>query len=122
MAATFDGIQIASVPRDFDQSILGKRIGQIAAGNQDSLYPAEFAFFGSPLPGRTVEESVRDYQRELRGMEVRIVPWLQDFSLRRPYGLAEVTDQVSAARRARTGGYMLWNPLGVYTQEALAAR
>jgi N-acyl-D-aspartate/D-glutamate deacylase len=30
-AATFDGIQIASVPRDFDQSIIGKRISQIAA-------------------------------------------------------------------------------------------
>ena len=31
MAATFDGIQVASVPRDFDQSIIGKRISQIAA-------------------------------------------------------------------------------------------
>jgi N-acyl-D-aspartate/D-glutamate deacylase len=31
MAATFDGIQIASVPQGFDQSIVGKRISQIAA-------------------------------------------------------------------------------------------
>jgi N-acyl-D-aspartate/D-glutamate deacylase len=31
MAATFDGIQIAGVPRDFDQSIIGKRISEIAA-------------------------------------------------------------------------------------------
>ena len=31
MATTFDGIQIASVPPDFDQSVLGKRIAQIAA-------------------------------------------------------------------------------------------
>jgi N-acyl-D-amino-acid deacylase len=31
MAATFDGIQVASVPREFDQSIIGKRIAQIAA-------------------------------------------------------------------------------------------
>ncbi len=31
MAATFDGIQVASVPREFDQSIVGKRISQIAA-------------------------------------------------------------------------------------------
>jgi N-acyl-D-amino-acid deacylase len=30
-AATFDGIQIASVPRELDQSIIGKRISQIAA-------------------------------------------------------------------------------------------
>ena len=31
MAATFEGIQVASVPREFDQSIIGKRISQIAA-------------------------------------------------------------------------------------------
>ena len=30
-AATFEGIQIASVPKDFDRSVLGKRITQIAA-------------------------------------------------------------------------------------------
>lgn len=30
-AATFEGIQIASVPKDFDQSVLGKRITEIAA-------------------------------------------------------------------------------------------
>jgi len=31
MAATFDGIQVASAPRDFDQTIIGKRISEIAA-------------------------------------------------------------------------------------------
>ena len=31
MGATFDGVQIASVPPDKDQSILGKRLAQIAA-------------------------------------------------------------------------------------------
>jgi N-acyl-D-aspartate/D-glutamate deacylase len=31
MAATFDGIQVAGVPREFDQGIIGKRISQIAA-------------------------------------------------------------------------------------------
>jgi N-acyl-D-aspartate/D-glutamate deacylase len=31
MAATFEGIQVASVPRELDQSIVGKRIAQIAA-------------------------------------------------------------------------------------------
>lgn len=30
MAATFDGIQVAGVPREFDQSIVGKRITEIA--------------------------------------------------------------------------------------------
>jgi N-acyl-D-amino-acid deacylase len=31
MATTFEGIQVASVPRGFDQSIIGKRLSQIAA-------------------------------------------------------------------------------------------
>jgi N-acyl-D-amino-acid deacylase len=31
MATTFDGIQIASAPREFDQTVIGKRISQIAA-------------------------------------------------------------------------------------------
>jgi N-acyl-D-aspartate/D-glutamate deacylase len=31
MATSFDGIQVASVPRDFDQSVVGKRIAEIAA-------------------------------------------------------------------------------------------
>jgi N-acyl-D-aspartate/D-glutamate deacylase len=31
MATTFDGIQIASAPREFDQSVIGKRISELAA-------------------------------------------------------------------------------------------
>jgi hypothetical protein len=98
----------------------------------DAIYPMVYPSHYVPgeyhltdpeaFPGRTVEESLRDYRRAVRGSDVRIVPWLQDFSLSRTYGLAEVTDQVAAARRSRAGGFMLWNPLGVYTQEALSAR
>jgi hypothetical protein len=98
----------------------------------DAIYPMVYPSHYVPgeyhltdpeaFPGRTVEESLRDYRRAVRGTDVRIVPWLQDFSLSRTYGLAEVTDQVAAARRSRAEGFMLWNPLGVYTQEALSAR
>ena len=98
----------------------------------DAIYPMVYPSHYVPgeyhltdpeaFPGRTVEESLRDYRQAVRGSDVRIVPWLQDFSLSRTYGLAEVTDQVAAARRSRAGGFMLWNPLGVYTQEALSAR
>lgn len=42
MAATFDGIQVASVPRDFDQSIVGKRIGQIAAERKANPWDVYF--------------------------------------------------------------------------------
>jgi hypothetical protein len=51
---------------------------------------------------------------------VKLVPWLQDFSLGRPYTLADVRAQIVAARAAGVHGFMLWNPLGVYTAAALA--
>jgi N-acyl-D-amino-acid deacylase len=42
MAATFEGIQVASVPRDFDQSIVGKRIAQIAAERKADVWDVYF--------------------------------------------------------------------------------
>lgn len=72
------------------------------------------------FPGRTVAASVADFQRKLHGARARVVPWIQDFSLRRLYGLDEVLDQVAAVRRRGAAGFMLWNPRGVYTVEALA--
>ena len=70
---------------------------------------------------RTVAHSLHDYKRQLKGEKTRIVPWLQDFSINRPYGLLEVADQIAAAREQDVGGFLLWNPLGVYTREALEA-
>jgi N-acyl-D-amino-acid deacylase len=43
MAATFDGIQVASVPREFDQTIVGKRISQIAAERKADPWDVYFA-------------------------------------------------------------------------------
>ena len=43
MAATFEGIQVASVPRDFDQSIVGKRISQIAAERKADPWDVYFS-------------------------------------------------------------------------------
>ena len=42
MAATFEGIQVASVPREFDQSIVGKRISQIAAERKADVWETYF--------------------------------------------------------------------------------
>jgi N-acyl-D-aspartate/D-glutamate deacylase len=41
--ATFDGVQIASVPPDKDQSIVGKRLSQIAAGRGKDNWETLFA-------------------------------------------------------------------------------
>ena len=43
MAATFEGIQVAGVPRDFDQSIVGKRITEIARERKTDPWQTYFS-------------------------------------------------------------------------------
>jgi hypothetical protein len=105
-----------------------RRLGRHLDAIYPMVYPSHFVpgeyhlVEPEAFPGRTVAKALADYRRQLHGERARIIPWLQDFSLRRQYGLAEVADQVAAARRAHVQGYLLWNALGVYTQEALASR
>jgi hypothetical protein len=73
-------------------------------------------------PGETVAYSLTHFRRELRGGKAQLIPWLQDFSYGRTYGLAEVRDQIDATRKLGARGYLLWNPLGIYTPGALAPR
>jgi hypothetical protein len=73
----------------------------------------------SATPGLTVSHSLLDFRLKLRGKRAEIVPWLQDFF---GYSLADIEQEISAARRAQARGYMLWNPTGVYTHGALAPR
>ena len=71
-------------------------------------------------PGTTVAYSLRDFRNAVRGTRAKLIPWLQDFSLGRPYTLADVQDQIQAARLEHTKGFMLWNAGGVYTVKALS--
>jgi hypothetical protein len=73
-------------------------------------------------PADTVWFSLRDFHQQLTGERTLVVPWLQDFSLGRTYHPGDVKAQVKAARAWQTEGFMLWNPVGVYTPAALAAR
>jgi hypothetical protein len=70
-------------------------------------------------PGTTVAYSLRDFQRAVQGRKAVLIPWLQDFSLGRSYSLADVQDEIQAARLEHVKGFMLWNPSGVYTKSAL---
>jgi hypothetical protein len=116
LAATHD-LGIGQVP---------KRLGRVLDTIHPMVYPSHYSpgEYGIPdpsaYPGRTVAHSLYDFRRALRGDHVAIVPWLQDFSLGRPYTLIEVSDQIAAARRQHAGGFLLWNPEGLYTQDALA--
>jgi hypothetical protein len=70
-------------------------------------------------PGPTVARSLEDFRRALEGRKARLTPWLQDFSLGRTYSLEDVLAQVAAARGQHADGFLLWNPEGVYSADAL---
>ncbi|MBZ9569639.1 hypothetical protein KJA16_01820 [Patescibacteria group bacterium] len=66
--------------------------------------------------------SAKDYLLELNS-EVKIRPWLQDFSLRADsergiyYDSEKVKAQVRAAEDSGASGWLLWNPTNIYSQE-----
>jgi hypothetical protein len=100
------------------------------ARHLDAIYPMVYpSHFGpgeynlpdpNAQPGRTVALALRDFSVALNGSQTRLVPWLQDFSLGRTYTIADVRDQIQAARDAGVQGFMLWNAAGVYTHGALS--
>ncbi len=105
-----------------------KQLGQYLDTIYPMVYPSHFGPGEYDLPdpnaqpGRTVGLALRDFDRQLTGLDTRVVPWLQDFSLGRTYTLADVQDQIEAARDAGAEGYLLWNAAGLYTRGALADR
>ncbi len=95
----------------------------------DTIYPMVYpSLFGpgqynipdpSAQPGRTVSYALLDYATALTERSAKLTPWLQDYS----YGLSDVEQQISAARRAEgTIGFLLWNAEGTYSIDALAPR
>ena len=110
---------------------IGQRPAALAE-HVDAIYPMVYpSHFGpgelgvpdpNAQPGRTVALALRDFDVAMRGTDARLVPWLQDFTLGRTYTLADVREQVQAARDAGVEGFMLWNAEGVYTRAALRGR
>ncbi len=108
---------------------IGQKPRQLAQ-SLDAIYPMVYpSHFGpgeyslddpNAVPGVTVARALRDFRRVLRGRDTLLVPWLQDFSLGRDYSLDDVRAQILAARDANAGGFLLWNPTGVYSKPALA--
>jgi hypothetical protein len=96
----------------------------------DAMYPMVYpSHYGSgeynmvdpnSRPGTTVAYSLRDFRRAVAGRKTQLIPWLQDFTLGRTYTLADVQDEIQSARLEHVKGFMLWNPTGVYTNEALS--
>jgi hypothetical protein len=66
-------------------------------------------------PRAIVEESLVHFKGLVENTGARIVPWLQDFSLRVTYGPKEVCAQVKGARAEGVTEWILWDPNVTYT-------
>jgi hypothetical protein len=114
-----------SATRDLGIGQLPRRVSQYADAVYPMVYPSHYSAgeYGladpNAAPGEIVSRSLEDFARALEGRKTRITPWLQDFSLGRTYTLEDVLAQVAAARGQRTGGFLLWNPEGLYTTSVL---
>jgi hypothetical protein len=105
-----------------------RRLAKIVDAIYPMVYPSHYGSgeygLASPVstPGRTVGRSLRDFRRQMRRGKAQLVPWLEDFSFTGTTTLEHVQEQIRAARRWKSGGFLLWNPSGVYTEGALTTR
>ena len=117
-----------SATRDLGIAQFPRRIAPFVDTIYPMVYPSHYVpgeyniIDPDSRPGTTVAYSLRDFRDKLTGRKTMLVPWLQDFSLRRTYTLADVQDQIQAARLEHVKGFMLWNAEGVYTAKALATK
>ena len=105
-----------SASRDLGIGQTPRRIGKVL----DAIYPMVYPSHYNPgeydliepeaFPYATVVHSLRDFNKQTRGEKVRIVPWLQDFTIKYSYGLEQVGEQIDAARTMHAKGFLLWNP------------
>lgn len=70
-------------------------------------------------PYDIVSRSLEDFQEDVAGTGVALVPWLQDFTLGLSYGPVEVRAQIDAARDRGIDDFLLWDPRVTYTAGAL---
>jgi hypothetical protein len=117
-----------SATRDLGIAQFPKRIAPFVDTIYPMVYPSHYVsgeyniIDPDSRPGTTVAYSLRDFRSKLRGRKTMLVPWLQDFSLARRYTLADVQDQIQAARLEHVKGFMLWNASGLYTVKALSTK
>ncbi len=102
-----------------------KQIAQVVDAISPMVYPSHFGAgqYGladpQAVPGTTVGYALSDFQAAMRGSHAELLPWIQDFSLGRPFTLGDIQDEILAVRRAKVRGYLLWNANCDYTPGAL---
>jgi hypothetical protein len=114
-----------SATRDLGIGQFPSRISRYVDAIYPMVYPSHYSSGEYSIvdpnsrPGTTVAYSLRDFREQVKN-RAHLIPWLQDFSLGRQYSLADVRDEIQAARLEHSKGFMLWNAAGVYTDGALA--
>jgi len=93
------------------------------------LYPSGYQFgipgYRNPVtnPHEIVYLSLKKAQERTNHPSIRFRPWLQafrDYAFdRRAFNGREIRDQINAAEKFGSQGWMLWNPGNVYSAEAL---
>lgn len=73
-------------------------------------------------PYEITKRSLALFQAKVAGTDVKIVPWLQDFSLGVTYGPAEVRAQLQAAADVGISDWILWDPAVTYTEAGIPPR
>jgi len=117
-----------SATRDLGIGQFPKRIAPLVDAIYPMVYPSHYVsgeyniIDPDSRPGTTVAYSLRDFRAKVASRKTMLVPWLQDFSLGRTYTLADVQDQIQAARLEHVKGFMLWNAAGLYTVKALGTK
>jgi hypothetical protein len=115
-----------SAVRDLGIGQVPRRIAPLLHAVYPMTYPSLFGpgelglTDPSATPGATVSLALRTFRRAVRGTNALLVPWVQDFSFSRQFGIDQVRAQIDAVRLAGAKGYLLWNPHGLYTNGALA--
>jgi hypothetical protein len=69
-------------------------------------------------PREIIEESLVHFNELVENTGARVVPWLQDFSLRVEYGPKEVCAQIKGAEAEGVSEWIMWDALVTYTSEA----
>jgi hypothetical protein len=117
-----------SATRDLGIGQSPRRLAKIVDAIYPMVYPSHYGpgeyGLNSPVavPGRTVGRSLRDFRRQMKRGKAQLIPWLEDFSFTGSPTLEHVQDQIYAARRWKSGGFLLWNAAGVYTTGALTTQ
>ncbi|MCP2262418.1 hypothetical protein LX15_006155 [Streptoalloteichus tenebrarius] len=73
-------------------------------------------------PYEITQRSLADFNKQVENTGVRIIPWLQDFSLGHTYGPEEVSAQIRAAKDNNIDSFLLWNAGCQYHADALSPR